>query len=91
MSDPFQSESVRAAILRVEKRRADLPKVIKLQEHLRYLEALDAARPGPLVLRDEWEAAEWRKYSAYLDRLWNAKPEVLRAVEILRRRAANAR
>ena len=62
----------------------------KFRTHLRYLDELIASIPGPLVLRDEWEAAEWRRYSAYLDRLWNAKPEVARAMEILRRRA-NAR
>jgi len=98
MSDPFQSPAVRAAIRRAHERRAwraENPGKAALQDqfkaHLLYLDALAAARPGPLVLRDEWERAEWRKYSAYLDRLWNAKPEVLRAVEILRRRAANAR
>jgi hypothetical protein len=57
------------------------------QGHLRYLDSLRAA---PLAIRDNWEATEWRKYSAYLDRLWNTSPQVARAMEIIRMRG-NAR
>jgi len=83
-------ERMKASLAERAKIDARLDQASAFKAHLAYLDALKASRPGPLVLRDEWEAAEWWKYSAYLDRLWNTKPEVMRAMEILRRRA-NAR
>jgi hypothetical protein len=41
--------------------------------HLDYLDQLKASIPGPLVLRDEQEAAEWRKYCADSERVWSGR------------------
>jgi hypothetical protein len=75
MSDPFQSDAVREAILRnelrAEERARNAAKVgfePRFQEHLNYLDTLIASIPGPLVFRDEAERAEWRKFSKQWDR-----------------------